>query len=105
MPIIRDWNLYTDGAQGTPTETTKTLRLTLGRMYEEALNATGGHRADAERKLAQSIDNDRRYDAYRTDRLVSRFRDCYQNGAFLDFSDPVLKGGQPRPCQLRGSRY
>jgi hypothetical protein len=102
--IIRDWATYTNGAQGTA-ESDRGLRVVLGKMYQEALDTTGGNHANAEQKLAQSIDNDRRFDQYLTAPLVDRFRDCYKTGAFLDFTDPVLKGGQPRPCQLRGSRY
>ena len=105
MPIIRDWSVYTNGAQGEPAETGITLRKELGRLYQQALNRTGGNHDEAEIKLAQSIDNDRRFDQYLTAPLVNSFRDAYRRGAFLDFDDPVLKGGKPRPCQLRGSRY
>ena len=103
MGIIRDWAAATGGAQGTPVETTVALRRELGRKYQEALNHSGGNHEVAEQKLAQAIDLDRRYDSYLTDKLVDSFRSAYQNGSQLDFSDPVLKGGQPRPCQLRGA--
>jgi hypothetical protein len=103
--IIKDWAAYTGGAQGIPAETGSTLRKALGTMYQDALNQTCGNHKAAEQKLAQSIDNDRRFDEYQTAPLVERFRQNYQNGGFLDFNDPVLKGGKPRPCQLRGSRY
>src|SRR5713101_6212423 len=95
MGIIRDWAAYTGGAQGVPVETTKALRVSLGQMYQDALRQTCGNHGEAEQKLAQSIDNDRRFDPYKTDRLVNRFRDCYQRGAFLDFDDPELKGAPP----------
>jgi hypothetical protein len=87
MGIIRDWAEYTNGAQGVPAETGNTLRRTLGQMYKTALTQTCGDHGEAERKLAQSIDNDRRFDRYPTDKLVSRFRDCYRSGALLDFDN------------------
>jgi hypothetical protein len=93
MPIIRDWAVYTGGQQGeAPLETGRILRSTLGQMYQQALNTTGGNQELAEQKLAQSIDNDRRFDAYPTERVVQRFRENYQTGGFLDFDDPYLKG-------------
>jgi hypothetical protein len=104
MGIIRDWAAATNGAQGVPVETTIALRVELGQKYRQALHQTKGNHEEAEVKLAEAINFDRRYDAYPTDRLVSRFREAYQNGAFLDFDDPYLKGGPERPCQLRNSR-
>jgi hypothetical protein len=95
MGIIRE--------QGVPAKTGRTLRTALGQMYQAALTETRGSHNEAEVKLAQSIDNDRRFDVYPTNRLVSRFRDCYQTGGFLDLDDdPYLKGGAPRPGGLVG---
>jgi hypothetical protein len=102
MGIVRDWHAYTDGAQGIPAKTGRTLRTVLGQMYKEALAETCGCHAEAEVKLAEAIDNDRRFDAYKTDKVVDRFRDCYSNGIFFDLEDPVLKGGAPRPGGLIG---
>jgi hypothetical protein len=102
MGIIRDWAAYTGGAQGIPAETGETLRRTLGQMYRVALNDACGNHEEAEKKLAESINNDRRFDPYPTDRLVSRFRECFRSGASLDFDDPQLKGGAPRPGGLIG---
>jgi hypothetical protein len=95
MGIIRDWAAATGGQQGVPEETGRTLRVALGQMYQGALAQTGGNHGEAEKKLAESIDNDRRFDPYRTDRLVNSFREKYQSGGFLDFADPYLKGGEP----------
>jgi hypothetical protein len=106
MGIIRDWAAATNGQQGVPVETGRALRVTLGQMYQGALAQTGGNHAEASKKLAESIDNDRRFDPYKTDRLVSRFSENYRSGAFLDFTDPYLRGenDQPRQHVLRG-RY
>jgi hypothetical protein len=87
MPIIRDWHEFTGGAQGIPAETGNELRTTLGKMYKQALNQACGNHGEAEKKLAQSIDNDRRFDKYPTATLVNRFRDCYRSGEFLDFEN------------------
>jgi hypothetical protein len=73
-------------------------------MYQDALTQTYGNHEAAEVKLAESINDNRKFDPYPTDRLVGAFRAAYQNGAFLDFDDPYLKGGPERPCQLRNSR-
>ena len=92
MGIIRDW-AATGGAQGeAPLEAGKVLRTKLGQMYRQALHQTSGNHEEAEQKLAVSIDNDRRFDAFPTDRLVQRFRENYQTGGYLDFSDPYLRG-------------
>jgi hypothetical protein len=104
MGIIRNWAQYTNGTQGAPVETTIALRKELGRKYRDCLNRTGGNHNAAEVELAKEIDLDRKYDAFLTNRLVDSFRAAYQNGALLDFADPVLKGGPERPCQLRNSR-
>jgi cation transport regulator ChaB len=85
MGIIRDWAAYTNGAQGVPTKTTHELRSTLRNMYKDAFNQACGNQAEAEKKFAQSIDNDRRFDNYPTEKLIARFRDCYRSGAKLDF--------------------
>ena len=95
MGIIRDWAAATGGQQGIPAKTGRTLRTVLGQMYQEALAETCGNHGDAEIKLVESIDLDRRFDPYQTDRLVSRFRDCYQNGSFLDFEDPCSERRSP----------
>jgi hypothetical protein len=104
MGIVRNWSQYTNGAQGT-TQNDNELRVELGRLYQVALDKTCGNHGAAEQELAKSIDQNRMFDAYQTAPLVDSFRNAYKYGSYLDFSDPVLKGGPPRPCRLRGSRY
>src|SRR5260370_36850307 len=102
MGIIRDWAAYTGGAQGVPAKTNETLRKTLGQMYQGALTEANGNIEEANNKLAESINNDRRFDQYPTDRLLKRFNEYFGNGAFLDFEEPYLQERAPRPRGLVG---
>jgi hypothetical protein len=97
MGIVRDWFVYTGGTQGTAAETGVTLRTELGQKYQTALRETNGSHDEAELKLAKLIDLDRRFDQYPTERLVTRFRECFQNGSYLDLDDPWLKGDRLDP--------
>jgi hypothetical protein len=74
------------------------LAVTLTRMADLARERTNFHQGEAKTKMAEWLQNDRRFDGFDPDRLIERVHQCRYNGATLDLTDPQLKrGGEPRP--------
>jgi hypothetical protein len=76
-------------------------RLTLGQAYTHGFHLAQGNREIALGHVEKIIDRDRRFDAFKTDRLLERFEQCRGTGGFLDFDDPYLRGGEGKPALLR----
>ena len=84
----------------------KSMRETLREMAKSAHNATLGKGVDPIPTLQEYIQRDPRFRDFASDRLATEVMEAVRNGRSqaIDFDDPVLKGGQPRP--LRGAgRY
>jgi hypothetical protein len=114
MPIIKDWSVYTGGTQGEAYRPSGTmfgeshsdLKRCMSQMWEDAHNRSCANKVEAAKSVQSWVSHDPRFGQYDPEKLVDRFQHCLGSAAKLDFNDPaLLKGGQPRPCQLRGSRY
>jgi len=82
------------------------LKQTMSHMWHDAHNRACANKIEAAASVQSWLSNDPRFGQYDPERLVTRFQECLGSGAKLDLDDPaLLKGGKPRPCQLRGSRY
>jgi hypothetical protein len=76
----------------------KDLCATLSEMHRRARDRCNYNQVEAEQKLAEWIQQDRRLDAYDAARLAQRVNTCLQSGAVLELDAPeLLKGGQRRP--------
>src|SRR5215204_5472587 len=73
------------------------LCITLSEMERRSRIATNFDQPAALEKMKTYLAADRRFDGYDKDRLVKRVQECRSAGATLDLSDPVLRGGEPRP--------
>jgi hypothetical protein len=103
MPIIRNWNAYTNGAQGVPAEHGNVLSRRVAEMFQDCMVQTNSNRDEALKHLEQDVALDRRFDSYDPKRLAERVNDVWECGRSFDWQDPVLKrGGQPRPGGLVG---
>jgi hypothetical protein len=71
---------------------------TLSQMHRQARTVSNFNSVEAERKLAEWIQQDRRLDNYDAARLAQRVNTCLQSRAVLELDAPeLLKGGERRP--------
>jgi hypothetical protein len=74
------------------------LCATLSEMHRRARDRSNYNSIEAERKLAEWIQQDRRLDPYDAARLAQRVNTCLQSGAVLELDAPeLLRGGERRP--------
>jgi hypothetical protein len=74
------------------------LCATLSEMHRRARDKCNYDSNEAQRKLEQWIQQDRRLDGYDAARLAQRVSTCLQSGAVLELDAPeLLKGGERRP--------
>jgi hypothetical protein len=63
---------------------------TLSQMHRQARTVSNFDSVEAERKLAEWIQQDRRLDNYDAARLAQRVNTCLQSGAVLELDAPEL---------------
>jgi hypothetical protein len=82
------------------------LLATLKLMNHDAFNRCNANKVDAAESMKSWVANDPRFAGYDPERLVTHFQERTGCGGKVELDDPFLrKGGQPRPCQTRTSRY
>ena len=82
------------------------LMATLKLMAHDSYNRSCGNKVDAAQSMKSWISHDARFADYDPERLVTHFQERTGCGGKVELDDPFLrKGGQPRPCQNRTSRY
>lgn len=70
------------------------LTQTLQQMAEHAINKCNGNQVKAfEKVLPEYISQDLRFSGWKPERLSETVQKCRDNGSYLDFDDPYLKGG------------
>jgi len=78
------------------------LTATLSEMEYWARQKSNFNQTEARQRMAEWLQQDRRFDGFDHSRLVERVQLSKSNGAVLDLDDPqLLKGGQPRPLDRR----
>jgi hypothetical protein len=83
--------------------TPRDLCNTLSQMHRRAKDVCNNDQAEAQRKLEEWIQQDRRLDGFDAARLAQRVNTCLQSGAVLELDAPeLLKGGQRRPLDRSG---
>ncbi len=73
------------------------LAATLTQMHKVALERARWDQNECKQKMREYLAYDGRFRDFDHDALIDRVALCRSNGAVLDFSDPVLKGQEPRP--------
>jgi len=82
------------------------LKATLRLMQHDSYNRSCGNKLEAAKSMQSWVANDPRFAQYDPERLVTHFQERTSCGGKVELDDPYLrKGGQPRPCQTRTSRY
>lgn len=82
------------------------LKATLKMMAHDSYNRSCGSKTEAAQSMRSWIAADPRFSQYDPERLVAHFQERTGCGGKVELDDPfLLKGGQPRPCQTRTSRY
>jgi hypothetical protein len=76
------------------------LAATLSQMQRQALNKCNGNQIEAAEHVKRWVSNDRRFDQFNAERLVTRAEECRTTGATLNLEDdPNLLKARP------GNRY
>ena len=78
------------------------IAATLSDMQRRALERCKFNQLEAKERMKTWLKQDTRFSKFNPDALVERVNTCKGNGAVLDLSDPVLKGGQPRLGSMIG---
>jgi hypothetical protein len=65
----------------------RSLAATLSQMQREALNRCNGNQIEAAENIRRWVANDRRFDQFDANRLVSRAEECRTTGATLNLED------------------
>jgi hypothetical protein len=79
------------------------IAATLSEMHRRARDKCNYNQLEAQQKLAEWIQQDRRLDSYDAARLAQRVNTCLQSGAVLELDAPeLLKGGERRPLDRSG---
>ena len=73
------------------------LQATLSRMIQEAHIRNHCDRNAANRDVRAMLDTDRRFDQFDRDRLLAKANEAGSCGGRLDWHDPFIYGGNPRP--------
>jgi hypothetical protein len=80
----------------------KDMALTLSEMQRQALNKCNGNQIQATEYVRQWVQQDRRFDQYNAEALVSRAEQCRTSGAVMNLEDdPSLL--RERPANRYGS--
>jgi hypothetical protein len=66
------------------------MQETLAKLHRHTLDRCNGNQVEAQQKMTELVQQDRRFDGYQPDRLVSRVQECWGHGAKLDLEDPSL---------------
>jgi hypothetical protein len=67
-------------------------------MRYEAETACNHNRTEIYQKMKEWAADDARFQPFDRDRLVEKYRESRENGAYMDFTDPYLyPNGQRRP--------
>lgn len=80
----------------------KDMKKTLGEMAQLSRQRSNFDQGAAKEKFKEFLRQDRRFDGYNVDALVTRVDQCLSAGAQLDLTDPVLRGGERRPLDRSG---